>query len=171
MTPTSSQTQAQTLLPVSDIDAERRQQIVDGLNRVLANLIEIGVSSKQAHWNVRGPNFMGLHELFDMIAEEAYDFADTVAERVRAFNQLSHGTIQDVIDGSVMMPFPSSETNNTNLTQLMHQRLITVTNCVRTYADNMDDEIATQDVYIEILRGLEKRAWMLEAHLTGAADQ
>lgn len=162
-----AQLTSQTQQPVDDINMQRRADIVKGLNLVLANLIEVGVSSKQAHWNIRGANFMGLHELFDLIAEEAYDFADTVAERVRAFNELSHGTIQDVVDYSTLTPFPSNETNNMNLTRLMHQRLIATTDRIRAYADGMNDEIATQDVYIEILRGLEKRAWMLEAHLEG----
>jgi len=145
----------------------RRSEILDGLNAVLANLIDVSTAAKEAHWNVRGPNFAGLHELFDTIAAETRGFADLVAERLVALGGKAHGTIQDAVQGSNLSRFPSDEQQWEVLTAAMRGRLIATSERIRGYADDLGDEIATQDIYIEILRELEKRAWMLDAHLAG----
>jgi len=58
-----------------------RRKTIDLLNRSLADLLDLGLQAKQAHWNVKGPHFIGLHELFDKVAEELEDFTDGIAER------------------------------------------------------------------------------------------
>ncbi len=154
-------------LPVSTMNDIRRSEIIDGLNAVLANMIDVSTAAKEAHWNVRGPNFAGLHELFDTIAAETREFADLVAERLVALGGKAHGTVQAVVQGSNLSPFPLDEQQWEVLTAAMRGRLLATSERIRGYADNIGDEIATQDVYIEILRAIEKRLWMLDAHLTG----
>ncbi len=154
-------------LPVSNMIDLRRAEIIDGLNAVLANLIDVATASKEAHWNVRGPNFAGLHELFDSISAETRDFADLVAERLVALGGKARGTIQNVALSSNLSPFPTDEQQWEVLTAAIRGRLIATSERIRGYADNLGDEIATQDVYVEILRAIEKRAWMLDAHLAG----
>jgi starvation-inducible DNA-binding protein len=154
-------------LPVSKMADLRRAEILDGLNAALANMIDISTAAKEAHWNVRGPNFAGLHELFDTISAETREYADLMAERLVALGGKARGTIQDVVHGSNLSPFPSDEQQWEVLAAAMRGRLIATSERIRGYADGLGDEIATQDIYIEILRGIEKRAWMLDAHLAG----
>ena len=61
-----------------------RSQSVELLNRNLASAIDLERQAKQAHWNVKRPNFIALHELFDKVAEAAEEFSDLLAERVTA---------------------------------------------------------------------------------------
>ncbi|MCI0534215.1 MAG: hypothetical protein L0Z50_03200 [Verrucomicrobiales bacterium] len=58
-----------------------RSAMIDLLNQQLADLLDLGMQAKQAHWNLKGPHFIGLHELFDKVAEELEEFADDMAER------------------------------------------------------------------------------------------
>lgn len=152
--------------PASALDAGRRGEIIADLNASLAHLIDIHVSAKQAHWNVHGPNFAGLHALFDTIAEEGRQYADLVAERVLALRGTAHGTISDVAGMKEIETFPTDEQAWEKLTGLMHERLMKTSERMRQSAGTMDDELGTQDIYVEIIRGLDKWSWMLEAHLS-----
>jgi starvation-inducible DNA-binding protein len=161
----ASATATQTALPLSDLDKNRRNEIVGGLNASLAALVDLALGSKQAHWNVKGPNFQGLHELFDEIAVGVREYSDEVAERVRALGGLSRGTLNDVVNATSLPNFPASNTDWRELADAMHRRLITVSEDLRGRADGMEDDLVTQDLYIEVMRGLDKWAWMVGAHL------
>ncbi len=154
-------------LPACSMSDFRRSEIIDGLNAALANLIDVSTAAKEAHWNVRGPNFSGLHDLFDTISDEAREFADLVAERLVALGGKARGTIQSVVEGSSLSPFPQDCQQWETLSAAMRSRLIATSERIRGFASDMGDEIVTQDIYIQVLRDLEKRAWMLDAHLAG----
>jgi len=156
-------------LPAAALNTERRAQVISGLNKNLAHLLDLANAAKQAHWNVRGPNFQGLHELFDIVANEARAYGDDVAERVVTLGGTAHGTIDDVATGTTFPPFPTDERDWEMLTVALHQRAIGVAELLRAEADEVEDDLATQDLYIEVLRGVEKRAWMLDAHIQRGA--
>src|SRR5258708_1754344 len=84
-----------------------RLQSVGLLNRNLASAIDLERQAKQAHWNVKGPNFISLHELFDKVAEAAEEFIDLLAERVTALGGVAEGSIQAVTEHSALSPYPS----------------------------------------------------------------
>ena len=71
---------AKLLRTKNDLPQSTREAITDLLNQQLAGLIDLSLQAKQAHWNVKGPNFIGLHELFDTIAEDLEPYVDDVAE-------------------------------------------------------------------------------------------
>ena len=71
-----------------------RSRSVEVLNRHLAAAIDLHAQMKQAHWNVRGPNFIALHGLFDKCAEEAEAYSDLIAERARGLGGEAEGTVQ-----------------------------------------------------------------------------
>ena len=60
----------------NDISKDSRVQLNALMNQRLASAVDLQMQMKQAHWNVKGPSFIGLHELFDKVAE-----ADLIAER------------------------------------------------------------------------------------------
>lgn len=152
--------------PASALDASRRAEIIGDLNTSLAHLVDLHVSAKQAHWNVHGPNFSGLHALFDLITEEGRTYADTVAERIVALRGTAHGTVMDIASMKQIPAFPTDTQDWEMLVAAMHERLMKTSEEMRRFASNLEDELGTQDVYVEIIRGLDKWAWMLEAHLS-----
>jgi starvation-inducible DNA-binding protein len=152
--------------PAGQLDDGRRAEIISDINTSLGYMVDLHVSAKQAHWNVHGPNFAGLHELFDTIADEARHYADTIAERCLALRGTAHGTINDVSGMKQLSAFPTDMQDWEGLTKAMHERLMEASERLRESAGSMDDELGTQDIYVEVIRGLDKWAWMLEAHLS-----
>lgn len=147
------------------VAAAVRTRVATDLNAQLAHLLDLAAAAKQAHWNVKGPNFQSLHALFDDASTEFRNFADDVAERAVALGSVAHGTVQDVGAGTTFSPYPTKTSDWQALTRELLTRCEAMAARLRASAGAMDDEPATQDLYIEILRGLEKRAWMIEAHL------
>src|SRR5204863_9581812 len=87
------------LMPTqSNLREPIRRAVIDLLNQQLADVLDLGLQAKQAHWNVKGPHFIGLHELFDKVAEELEAFTDDIAERAVERGGVALGTIQ-IISG------------------------------------------------------------------------
>lgn len=162
--PTATLSRPRTGRPLAGLEPRRREEIVSDLNTSLAAMIDLALNAKQAHWNVRGPNFQGLHELFDLIAAAARDYGDDIAERAVALGGIAHGTV-DSVRGGTNGKFPDSETEWEPLVRAVHERVLAASEQARGFASELDDDLGTQDLYVEIIRGLDKWAWMLEAHL------
>src|SRR3569833_3301583 len=94
----------------NDLPASVRTSIVNLLNSRLADAIDLGTQAKQAHWNVKGPNFIALHELFDQVAEHIEDHVDTLAERITALGGTANGTIAAVSHTTTQTPNPTDIT-------------------------------------------------------------
>src|SRR4026209_628033 len=75
-----------------DISADAREKLVELLNARLADSFDLYSQLKQAHWNVKGSDFIQLHELYDAVAESVLEFVDTIAERAAALGGLPLGT-------------------------------------------------------------------------------
>src|ERR1700736_4156394 len=83
-----------------------RLQSVGLLNRNLASAIDLERQAKQAHWNVKGPSFIALHELFDKVAESAEEWVDMIAERIVQLGGTAEGTVQATASRTSMAPYP-----------------------------------------------------------------
>src|ERR1700730_6580491 len=83
-----------------------RRQSVELLNRNLASAIDLERQAKQAHWNVKGPNFIALHELFDKVAETAEEFTDRLAERGTALGGTAEGRLHAIAESSPLPRYP-----------------------------------------------------------------
>src|SRR5476651_2395982 len=79
---TASETAPNLYQTVNDLPKDARVKVIGILNQRLADIIDLQTQLKQAHWNVKGPNFIGLHELFDKIAATVETYADKIAERI-----------------------------------------------------------------------------------------
>jgi len=90
----------------NDLPAGTRTKIIELLNARLADAIDLGAQTKHAHWNVKGPNFIALHELFDKVAEVVEDQVDTIAERVTALGGTARGTLASVVRSTTLKPYP-----------------------------------------------------------------
>src|SRR5437667_7352212 len=91
----------------NDLPANVRTKVIELLNGRLADAIDLGTQAKQAHWNVKGPNFIALHELFDQVAEHIEDHIDTLAERITALGGTANGTIAAVSRTTSLKPYPN----------------------------------------------------------------
>jgi len=143
-----------------------RDNLVRALNQTVAILTDLAIGYKQAHWNLVGRSFLQLHELTDRLATEAHDHTDTVAERALALGGSVDGTLQAAAENSPLPAFPREERDATRLVEGLLTRLDVAVETMRGSMDAAASEPNTQDVYVEILRALEKDRWMLQAHLS-----
>src|SRR5882724_780188 len=90
----------------NDLRDKIRRATIDLLNQQLADVLDLGLQAKQAHWNVKGPNFIGLHELFDKVAEEVEEFTDDIAERAVELGGVALGTVQVISKRSRLAAYP-----------------------------------------------------------------
>jgi starvation-inducible DNA-binding protein len=150
---------------VPGLDHQHRAVLVVGLNRSLASLTDLAAAYKQAHWNVVGRDFSQLHQLFDQFADQAREYVDVVAERAVTLGGTARGTIQAAVNESSLPPFPLEERCEQHLLEALVERIDILDGELRQAMDQTAAEPATQDVYIEVVRGIEKQRWMLQAHL------
>src|ERR1700729_3722405 len=90
----------------NDMPQELRSQVASLLNARLADALDLEAASKQAHWNVKGPHFIALHELFDKVHGSIEDHVDTLAERITALGATAHGTVQAAARATSLAPYP-----------------------------------------------------------------
>lgn len=159
------------LLPTrNDLPEKTRRAMVDLLNQHLADVIDLGLQAKQAHWNVKGPNFIALHELFDKVADEVGEFTDEFAERAVALGGVALGTVQRVASQSSLAAYPvdvwSGGEHVANLALALARFGKSVRAAIDTAARFGDAD--TADLFTGVSRDVDKLLWMVEAHALAA---
>ena len=148
---------------------ETRERLVALLNRNLANTIALQLMVKQAHWNVRGPSFQFVHELFDAILGRLREHSDEIAERAAMLGGVPMGTA-DQIGGAVSLPaYDYDAVRADEHIRALSDRYAVQAKSVREAIDEAGalGDAATEDLFTAILRELEKDLWFLESHLQG----
>jgi starvation-inducible DNA-binding protein len=150
----------------NDLARKKRAAMVKLLNERLVDLIDLRLSTKQAHWNVRGPNFIALHEMFDSFVPELDGYADDVAERLAALGGLSEATSKVVAKTSSLKAYPTDITAGTDHVEALAEALAAAGKLIRAAIDEADDggDADTADLFTGISRGLDKKLWFVEAH-------
>ena len=151
----------------NDLPPTTRQSAIEVLNEHLADAIDLQLQAKQAHWNVKGPNFTGLHELFDRVAAQAGEYSDLIAERAVALGGVARGTLQAVSRQTQLREYPLEGGDWRAHVQAMRDALATFGRGVRKAIDDVTalNDADTADVFTEISRGVDKSLWMVEAHV------
>ena len=90
----------------NDLPKDTRAKLIAVINQRLADVIDLQAQLKQAHWNVKGPLFIGLHELFDKIAEEVESYVDLIAERAVQLGGIAEGTVRVAASRSRLDEYP-----------------------------------------------------------------
>lgn len=152
-----------------DLSKEVRAAMIDLLNARLADVADLHSQTKQAHWNVKGAQFMMLHELFDDFAGELLEYADTIAERVTALGGAALGTVRMAAAASSLDEFPADAFDGMTVVAALADRYAALGATVRAAIDAADEagDADTADLFTEVSRGLDKALWFLEAHLQG----
>jgi starvation-inducible DNA-binding protein len=151
----------------NDLPARTRAKVIDSLNARLADAIDLGAQAKHAHWNVKGPNFIALHELFDKVAESVEEHIDELAERITALGGTAHGTIAAVARASSLAPYPENTVDGLEHVEALASALAQFGKKIRKGIDEAgkQGDADTADLYTGISREADKYLWFLEAHL------
>ena len=137
------------------------------LNQQLADALDLGLQVKQAHWNVKGPHSIGLHELFDKVAEELEELTDKTAERAVELGGAALGTVQIISKHSRLPAYPLDLVSGKGHVAALSVALANFGASTRAAIDIADKagDAGTADLFTEVSRGVDKLLWMVEAHL------
>jgi starvation-inducible DNA-binding protein len=150
----------------NDISPDRRSELVTLMNQRLADAVDLQLQMKQAHWNVKGPNFIALHHLFDEVEADVRDYVDLIAERVVQLGGTAEGTVRISASRTRLVEYPVGISTTLAHLEAVARALAAFGSEARTSIDlaNALDDAGTADVFTEVSRGTDKWLWMVEAH-------
>lgn len=150
-----------------DLPADSREQMIAVLNQQLADTFDLYSQTKQAHWNIKGAQFIALHELFDKFAAELTEYVDMIAERATALGGLALGTARMAAENSRLPESVLEVTDSLPVVEALVERYAALAASTRAAIETAEDQhdVATADLFTEVTRGLDKDLWFLEAHL------
>ncbi len=149
-----------------DMSAKSKVDIIALLNWRLATAVDLQLQMKQAHWNVKGPSFIGLHELFDRVADSVETYVDQIAERIVQLGGSAEGTVGIAAERSELSEYPRGIAAGSDHVAAVAKALVTFGGELRKTVDQADelDDLDTADLFTEISRGIDKWRWLVEAH-------
>ena len=150
-----------------DLSADSRQRLVVLLNQRLSESIALSQNAKQAHWTVRGPHFLQLHQLFDQIYSESVEYVDLLAERIGQLGGVAEGTVAVAAQRSTLPVYPLNLVDGADHVDALATSIAAFGAVIRENIDVATElrDAGTADLFTEISRGLDKSLWFLEAHL------
>jgi starvation-inducible DNA-binding protein len=151
----------------NDLSEKTRGAMIELLNQELANVIDLSLQVKQAHWNVKGPHFIALHELFDDVYEDVSSYVDEVAERAVQLGGIAKGTVGAVAAGTRLTAYPLTASDGIAHVEALSEVLSAFGRGARKAIDTASQagDADTADLFTEISRGIDKWLWFVEAHL------
>lgn len=150
----------------NDLPSRTRELVIGICNQSLADLKDLQTQCKQAHWNVKGDNFIALHELFDRLNGEIDGYVDEVAERAVQLGGVALGTARVVAKESRLPEYPLCISDGEDHIDALGHALAVVAKSVRKNIDLTDaaGDADTADLFTGVSRGLDKALWFVEAH-------
>lgn len=144
----------------------RRRELNSLMNQRLADAVDLQLQMKQAHWNVKGPSFIALHELFDQVDEAIESYVDLIAERIVQLGGIAEGTVRVAAARSRLKEYPLAMADGLAHVEAVAKALSAFGREVRNtinQADELEDAV-TADLFTEVGRGVDKWLWFVEAH-------
>jgi starvation-inducible DNA-binding protein len=150
----------------NDLPAETRAIVAGLLNQRLADCIDLQTQCKQAHWNVKGPQFIALHKLFDEINEDVEEYVDLLAERTVQLGGVAEGTARCAAERSTLSEYPLEISDGEEHVDALSTALATFGSATRKNIDALQQlgDADSADILTEISRGIDKWLWFVEAH-------
>ena len=151
------------------LPAETRARVVALLNNRLADCVDLQSQCKQAHWNVKGPQFIALHKLFDEIYEAAEEYVDLIAERIVQLGGVAEGTVRAAAQRSSLREYPLVLSSGEEHVAALSDVLAQFSGMARegiTELEELEDP-DSMDILTEVSRGVDKWLWFVEAHQQG----
>ena len=150
-----------------DIAEPSRAKLIELLNARLADVLDLFTQTKHAHWNVKGPDFIQLHELFDDLAEHVEGHGDLIAERAVILGGRAHGTARIAAAHSKIGEYDLNAIDGVDHVQALSKQYAKVANAIRAAIKASDDadDPTTTDLFTQVSRQMDMDLWFLEAHL------
>ena len=152
---------------LNSVDSNVKSAMIELLNARLADSIDLALATKQAHWNVKGLQFIAVHEMFDKLRADIDGYVDTVAERVAALGGTAFGTTQTTAKATSLPAYPIDIVTVEDHLKALIERVGKTTNAAREAIDKADEagDAGTADLFTQMTRDLDKWLWFLEAHV------
>ena len=146
-----------------------RKTSISELNGRLADSVALALAVKQAHWNVKGRNFIDIHELFDAVHTNMRDQIDIMAERVQQLDGVAVGTAERVAGSTTLAEYPTDLTRAEDHIRALCDRFRDLGERLRAAIDATDEagDANTADIFTAASRGVDKDLWFMESHLEG----
>ncbi|EJF91245.1 DNA starvation/stationary phase protection protein Dps [Bartonella tamiae] len=151
----------------NDMPSNAKTTAIALLNKTLSTLIDLSLVTKQAHWNLKGPNFIGVHEMLDGFRSDLDEHVDIIAERAVQLGGTALGTTQTVADTTNLNPYPTDIYKVNDHLHALIERYGDAANEMRKSIDDADEagDADTADIFTAASRTLDKNLWFLEAHI------
>jgi starvation-inducible DNA-binding protein len=151
----------------NDLEDNAKKVSIEILNACLADSIDLALITKQAHWNLKGPRFIMIHEMLDGFRDLIDAHVDTMAERVVQLGGTALGTSQVVAGKTNLKPYPTDIYKIEDHLAALIEHYAQVANRVRRAIDETDEagDADTADIFTAVSRDLDKSLWFLEAHV------
>lgn len=149
------------------LDEKIRIQSVELLNKQLATAIDLHAQVKQAHWNVRGANFIAIHKLFDTVSEEVEAFSDMLAERAGGLGGTADGTIQMAAKRTSLVVYPLGVGDE-------QKHIFAISGALAAFGEGAREasasatkfgDVDTADLFTQVSRGIDLQLWFVESHM------
>jgi len=153
--------------PDIGLKSNTKTAMIDLCNARLADALDLSLAVKQAHWNLKGPTFIAVHELLDQLRANLDTNTDTVAERVAQLDGVALGTTQTVGDKTELPAYPTDIRKVADHIGALVERYAALAKSVREAIDTADEagDAGTADIFTSFSRDLDKDLWFLKSHL------
>ena len=153
--------------PEIGLKSNTKSAMIDLLNARLADAIDLALVTKQAHWNLKGPTFIAVHELLDTLRDDVDEHVDIIAERVAQLDGIALGTLQTVSKASKLAPYPTEIRKVSDHVGALVDRYAALSKSTREGIDTADEagDADTADIFTAFSRSLDKNLWFLKSHL------
>lgn len=150
----------------NDLPLPRRTELCALLNLRLASAVDLQMQMKQAHWNVKGPSFIALHELFDQVDEAVESYVDLIAERIVQLGGIAEGTVRVAAARTRLPEYPRAIADGLAHVEAVAGALATFGQAARATINEAVGlgDADTADLFTEVSRGTDKWLWFIEAH-------
>lgn len=150
----------------NDLNSNAKKVSIDLLNARLADAIDLSLIAKQAHWNVKGPQFIAIHEMFDGFRANLDVHVDTIAERAVQLGGTALGTSQAIAERTSLKPYPTDiYKTKDHLAALIDCYAVAAKNARQAIDEAEEaDDMVTADIFTAYSHSLDKSLWFLEAH-------
>ena len=153
--------------PDTGIESNIKAAMIELLNARLADAIDLALITTQAHWNLKGPTFIAVHEILDKVRGEIDEHVDIIAERVAQLDGIALGTVQTVAEATALRPYPTDIRKVEDHLKALVERFAALSKSTREAIDAADEagDAGTADIFTAYSRVLDKNLWFLKSHL------